>query len=65
MTRLSRIGPDTSKAVFTLHCVDQAGSPLLRVNLRRAQSLRFCGKHAPHRGRHERLWRPRVTGRAN
>jgi hypothetical protein len=36
MTQFSRIGLDPSKAVFTLHCVDEAGKPLLRVNLRRA-----------------------------
>ena len=39
MTLFSRIGPDTSKAVFTLHCVDDAGKALLRINLRRAQLL--------------------------
>jgi transposase len=46
MTRFSRIGLDTSKAVFTLHCVDEAGKPVLRINLRRAQLLAFCRKHA-------------------
>jgi transposase len=46
MTQFSRIGLDTSKAVFTLHCVDETGKPLLRVNLRRAQLIPFCKKHA-------------------
>jgi transposase len=47
MTQFSRIGLDTSKAVFTLHCVDQAGRPVLRVSLRRAQLIPFFRKHAP------------------
>lgn len=46
MSQFSRIGLDTSKAVFTLHCVDEAGKPLLRINLRRAQLLPFFKKHA-------------------
>ena len=46
MTQFSRIGLDTSKAVFTLHCVDEAGKALLRINLRRAQLLPFFKKHA-------------------
>ena len=46
MTQFSRIGLDTSKAVFTLHCVDDAGKALLRINLRRAQLLPFFKKHA-------------------
>lgn len=46
MSQFSRIGLDTSKAVFTLHCVDEAGQPLLRINLRRAQLLPFFKKHA-------------------
>jgi transposase len=45
MTEFSRIGLDTSKAVFTRHCVDATGKPLLRVNLRRAQLLPFFTKH--------------------
>ena len=47
MTQFSRIGLDTSKALFTLHCVDAAGKPLLRVNLRRAQLLGFFKRHPP------------------
>ena len=46
MTQFSRIGLDTSKAVFTLHCVDQTGHPVLRLDLRRAQLLPFFKKHA-------------------
>jgi transposase len=45
MTQFSRIGLDTSKAVFTLHCVDQNDRPILRVNLRRAQLIPFFRKH--------------------
>jgi len=37
MSEISRIGLDTSKAVLTLHGGDQAGQPVLRVNLRRAR----------------------------
>lgn len=44
MSEISRIGLDTSKAVFTVHGVDAAGQPVLRVSLRRAQVLRFFGK---------------------
>jgi hypothetical protein len=37
MSEIKRIGIDTSKAVFTLHAIDQADRPVLRVNLRRTQ----------------------------
>jgi transposase len=47
MSQIKRIGIDTSKAVFTLHCIDQADQPVLRVNLRRAQLLPFLKKHPP------------------
>ncbi len=47
MTEMSRIGLDTSKAVFTLHAVDQAGQPVLRVNPCRAQVTPFFRKRAP------------------
>src|SRR5271166_6317848 len=47
MTQIKRIGIDTSKAVFTLHCINQADQPVLRVNLRRAQMLPFFKKHLP------------------
>jgi transposase len=45
MTEIKRIGIDMSKAVFTLHCINQADQPVLRVNLRRAQMLPFFKKH--------------------
>jgi transposase len=41
MSQIKRIGIDTSKAVSTLHGVDQAGQPVLRTNLRRAQMIAF------------------------
>jgi transposase len=44
MSEITRIGIDTSKAVFTLHCVDQAGRPVLRTNLRRPQMAAFFKK---------------------
>ena len=57
MTQFSRIGLDTSKAVFTLHCIDASEKPLLRVNLRRAQLIPFFKKQRIHRGRHGSLRR--------
>jgi len=47
MSRISRIGLDTSKAVFTLHCVDEADQVVLRLNLRRAELLRYFRKLPP------------------
>ena len=47
MSQIKRIGIDTSKAVFTLHGVDQAGQPVLRTNLRRAQMIPFFKKLPP------------------
>lgn len=44
MSEIKRVGIDTSKAVFTLHAIDQADRPVLRVNLRRAQMLPFFKK---------------------
>ena len=44
MSQIKRIGIDTSKAVFTLHGIDQAGQPALRINLRRSQLLTFLKK---------------------
>ena len=40
MTQYKRIGIDTSKAVFTLHGIEQQDRPVLRINLRRAQMIR-------------------------
>ena len=44
MSEITRIGIDTSKAVFTLHGVDQTGRPVLRTNLRRSQIAAFFKK---------------------
>jgi hypothetical protein len=44
MTEYKRIGVDTSKAVFTLHGIDQQDRPVLRINLRRAQMISFFRK---------------------
>src|SRR5580692_8692312 len=44
MTQYKRIGIDTSKAVFTLHGIDQQERPVLRTNLRRAQMIPFFKK---------------------
>ena len=47
MTQYKRIGIDTSKAVFTLHGIDQQDRPVLRINLRRAQLMAFFKKLPP------------------
>ena len=47
MTDYKRIAIDTSKAVFTLHGIDQQERPVLRTNLRRAQLLPFFAKFPP------------------
>ena len=47
MTQYKRIGIDTSKAVLTLHGIDQKDRPVLRINLRRAQMIAFFKKLAP------------------
>jgi len=47
MTQYKRIGIDTSKAVFTLHGINQKDRPLLRINLRRAQMVPFFAKLPP------------------
>ena len=47
MSEFTRIGVDTSKAVFTLHGIDAANRPVLRVNLRRAQMIPFFRKIPP------------------
>ncbi len=44
---LKRIGLDTSKAVFTLHGVDQDEKAVLRRNLRRAEMEAFFAKLPP------------------
>ena len=41
MKQVTRIGLDTSKAVFTLHAVDEAGCSVLRTSLRRGQLIGF------------------------
>ena len=47
MSQIKRIGLDTSKAVFTLHCVDENGKAVLRTNLRRGQMVTFFKNLAP------------------
>src|SRR5579863_10378883 len=47
MTEYKRVGVDTSKAVFTLHGIDQQERPVLRSNLRRAQLAPFFRKLPP------------------
>jgi transposase len=44
VTQYKRIAVDTSKAVFTLHGVDQQDRPVLRINLRRTQMIPFFKK---------------------
>jgi transposase len=47
MTEITRIGIDTSKVVFTLHGIDEAGRPVLRMNLRRGQMIPYFRKLPP------------------
>jgi transposase len=44
MIQYTRIGGDTSKAVLTIHCIDQQDRPAPRINLRRAQMIPFFTK---------------------
>jgi transposase len=46
MTQYKRVAIDTSKSVFTVHCVDAQDRPVLRTNLRRGQLLPFFRKLA-------------------
>jgi transposase len=47
VTKIIRIGMDTSKSVFVLHGVDAAEQPVLRKKLRRRQVLEFFAKLEP------------------
>jgi transposase len=47
VTKIIRIGMDTSKSVFVLHGVDAAEQPVLRKKLRRGQVLEFFAKLEP------------------
>ncbi len=47
MIQCKRVAIDTSKAVFTLHGIDQNDRPVLRINLRRAQMIPFFTKLVP------------------
>jgi transposase len=47
MTEITRIAIDTSKSVFTLHGVDDAGRAVLRRNLRRRDLLPFFERLPP------------------
>jgi transposase len=49
MTKIIRIGVDTSKSIFVLHGVDAAEQPVLRKKLRRKQFLEFFAKLEPTR----------------
>jgi Transposase/Transglycosylase SLT domain len=47
MTQYKRLGIDTSKAMFTLHGIDQQDRPVLQINLRRAQMTPFFRQLPP------------------
>src|SRR5580704_17260791 len=47
MTKIIRVGVDTSKTIFVLHGVDAAEKPVLRRKLRRRQFLEFFGRLEP------------------
>jgi transposase len=44
MTKIKRIAVDTSKAVFTVHAVDQQDQPVIRRDLKRAGVVDFFAK---------------------
>src|SRR6266481_1747598 len=45
--QVSTIGLDTSKRLFQVHAVDEAGEVIVRKQLRRAQLLKFFGELPP------------------
>jgi transposase len=47
MTQYKRIAVDTSKSVFTIHCIDAQDQAVLRTNLRRGQMSSFFKKLPP------------------
>jgi transposase len=47
VSKIIRIGMDTSKSVFVLHGVDAAEQPVLRRSLRRSQVLKFFSRLEP------------------
>jgi transposase len=47
MTQYKRVAIDTSKAVFTLHGIDQTERPILRTNLSRVQMIAFFKRLPP------------------
>ncbi len=47
MSKVIRVGMDTSKSVFQLHGVDESERPVLRKKLRRQQVLAFFAKLEP------------------
>ena len=47
MTKISRIGIDTSKTVFQLHGVDEGEQVVLQRKLRRREFLTYLGKLEP------------------
>jgi transposase len=49
MTKIIRIGVDTSKSIFVLHGVDASEQPVLRKKLRRKQFLEFFAGLEPTR----------------
>lgn len=70
MTRIARIGIDTSKSVFQLHGVDEGEKIVLQRQLRRQEVLRFLGKLEPTSigpsagsGQASRRAAPAITGR--
>jgi len=47
MTQYKRIAVDTSKSVFTIHCIDAQDQAVVRTNLRRGQMSSFFKKLPP------------------
>lgn len=47
MDRITRIGMDTSRSVFQLHCVNDAEAPVLLRKLSRTQMISFLEGLSP------------------
>jgi transposase len=47
VSKIIRIGVDTSKSVFVLHGVDESEQPALKKKLRRKQVIEFFAKLEP------------------
>ncbi len=62
MSKIIRIGMDTSKSVFQVHGVDENEKPILRKKLRRRYVLGFFCQNGADQDRHRSLRRGALLG---